>query len=197
MGDAVKIMPGNIGYADLDRLTSDEVDAMFEKLRNTKALILDARGSASFAAVEAIAPRLTGQQDVPAAIFTGPLTLTPDIPQHDIANQSATYFYVQTLARTDKWRYKGKTVMLIDERTSGVAERAGLLFEAANNTAFIGTPSAGADGDATNFVVPGGIIINFSGHDIRHANGGKLQRLGLQPTVSVPTTVKGIRRRKR
>ena len=37
--------------------------------------------------------------------------------------------------------------MLIDERTIGQAEHAGLFLEAANKTAFIGSPSAGADGE--------------------------------------------------
>ena len=45
----------------------------------------------------------------------------------------------------------------------------------------------------TNFTIPGGITISFSGEDIRHANGGKLQRMGLQPNVSVASTLVGIR----
>jgi C-terminal processing protease CtpA/Prc len=83
--------------------------------------------------------------------------------------------------------------MLIDERTIGQAEHAGLFFEAANKTAFIGSPSAGADGEVTSFVVPGGVTISFSSHDVRQVNGGKLQRLGLQPAVSVSPTIKGVR----
>ncbi|MBV9938492.1 MAG: hypothetical protein JO150_08315, partial [Acidobacteriaceae bacterium] len=63
----------------------------------------------------------------------------------------------------------------------------------ANRTESIGTPSAGADGDPSSFDVPGGITITFSGHDIRHPNGGALQRLGLQPAVTVTPTVGGIR----
>ncbi len=65
--------------------------------------------------------------------------------------------------------------------------------KSANNTQFIGTPSAGADGDVSNFVVPGGITISYSGQDVRHANGGKLQRLGLQPAVSIAPSINGIR----
>jgi hypothetical protein len=71
-------------------------------------------------------------------------------------------------------------------------ERTGLFLEAVNRTESIGTPSAGADGDPSSFVIPGGITIGFSGHDIRRANGGAFQRLGLQPTVTITPTVKGI-----
>ena len=41
--------------------------------------------------------------------------------------------------------------------------------------------------------VPGGVTISFSSHDVRQVNGGKLQRLGLQPAVSISPTIKGIR----
>lgn len=73
------------------------------------------------------------------------------------------------------------------------AEHTGLFFEAANGTVFIGTPTAGANGDITNVVVPGGATMYFSGHDVRHADGRQLQRVGLQPTVRVEPTIAGIR----
>jgi hypothetical protein len=44
-----------------------------------------------------------------------------------------------------------------------------------------------------SFVVPGGVTIRFSARDVRQVNGGKLQRLGLQPAVSVSPTIRGIR----
>ena len=82
---------------------------------------------------------------------------------------------------------------LIDERTIGPAEHAGLFFEVANKTEFVGSPSAGADSEPSEFVVPGGITIRFSSRDVRHANGGKLQRLGIQPGVVASPTVVGLR----
>jgi hypothetical protein len=51
--------------------------------------------------------------------------------------------FLQVLPRTDKRRYHGKTVMLIDERTISQAEHTGLFFEAANDTKFVGSPIAG------------------------------------------------------
>jgi C-terminal processing protease CtpA/Prc len=192
-GEVVKLLDGNIGYADLDRLTPDQVDGMFEKFRDTKAIIFDMRGYPKGTAW-AIAPRLTDKKDVEAAIFTGPLTMTPDLPNGDAMNSSSTYFFMQTIPRSDQWKYKGKTVMLIDERTISQAEHTGLFLQAANKTEFIGSPTAGANGDVTNFVVPGGITIGFSGHDVRMASGGQLQRNGLQPDVLVVPTINGIRR---
>jgi C-terminal processing protease CtpA/Prc len=191
-GELMKLLDGNIGYADLDRLTPDQVDEMFDKFRDTKAIIFDMRGYPKGTAW-AIAPRLTDKQDVEAAIFTGPITMTPDLPNGDATHSSSTYFFVQTIPHSDQWKYKGKTVMLIDERTISQAEHTGLFLQAANKTKFIGSPTAGANGDVTNFVVPGGITIGFSGHDVRMASGGQLQRNGLQPDVFVVPTLNGIR----
>jgi C-terminal processing protease CtpA/Prc len=191
-GEAVKLLSGNIGYADLQRLTSADVNSLLEKFHGAKAIVFDARG-ASRDISERLAARLTEQRDAPAAVLTGPLTMAPDVPQSGIATQSSSFFLVQTIPNSGEWKYKNKTVMLIDERTIGQAEHAGLYFEAANKTTFIGSPSAGADGEVTSFVVPGGVTISFSSHDVRQVNGGKLQRLGLQPAVSVSPTIKGVR----
>ena len=42
-GETVRILPGNLGYVDLGRLTIPEVAGMFERLKGTRALILDMR----------------------------------------------------------------------------------------------------------------------------------------------------------
>jgi C-terminal processing protease CtpA/Prc len=191
-GEALKLLPGNIGYADLNRLTSADVDGLLEKFRAAKAIVFDARGNSRDIS-ERLASRLTEERDAPAAVLTGPLTMAPDVPQSGIATRSSSFFLVQTIPNSSQWKYKNKTVMLIDERTIGQAEHAGLFFEAANKAALIGSSTAGADGDVTSFVVPGGVTIFFSSQDVRQVNGGKLQRLGLQPAVSVSPTIKGIR----
>jgi C-terminal processing protease CtpA/Prc len=189
-GEVVKLLVGNIGYVDLDRLDNKDVDGMFEKLKDTKAIVFDMRGYPHGTAWS-IAPRLAKAQGVGAARFYRPL-LTQASEEGDDAS-SATFTFVQHLPVTDKPRYAGRTVMLIDERTQSQAEHTGLFFEAANGTKFIGSPTAGSNGDVTSFSVPGGIRIGFSGHDVRHVDGRQLQRVGLKPDVEVRPTIAGIR----
>jgi C-terminal processing protease CtpA/Prc len=191
--EPVKTLRGGVGYADLRGLKRPDVEAMFEKFRSAPAIIFDMRGLPVDDVITAIAPRLATEPDVPSAIVTGPIVAAPDLPQGLIASPSSSYFFLQTIGNSDKWKYRGKTLMLVDERTIGAGEQAALSLEAANKTEFIGTPSAGANSVLTNFTIPGGITISFSGEDIRHANGGKLQRMGLQPNVSVASTLVGIR----
>jgi C-terminal processing protease CtpA/Prc len=191
-GDIVRILPGNIGYADLERLTVPAVDEMFEKLKNTKAIIFDVRDYPQGTAW-AIAPRLTEKSDVAAALFQRHVAMNPDAPNGELLTVSTTQSFVQRLPATSGWRYKGKTIMLIDERTISQAEHTGLFFDAANGTKFVGSPTAGANGDITYLVAPGGVSISFSGQAVRHADGRQLQRIGLKPDVEVTPTLAGIR----
>ena len=191
-GEIEQLLPGNIGYVDLDGLPPDRVDAMFEKFRDTRAIIFDMRGYPRGTSW-LIAPRLTDRKQVAAARFRRPLALAPPGLSGDVGTLGAAWDFVQYLPEPTKWTYRGRTVMLIDERTMSQAEHAGLFFEAANGTKFIGSRSAGADGDVTNITVPGGITVSFSGQEIRHADGRPLQRVGLIPDIEVKPTIQGIR----
>jgi C-terminal processing protease CtpA/Prc len=136
-----------------------------------------------------IASRLTQKEHVPAALVEEPLVEHP--PQR--GEEPLKRSFLQFIPFSDKRHYKGKTVMLINEFAGSQSETTGLFLEAANGTKFIGSPTAGADGDMTNFTVPGGISITFSGQGVRHADGRQLQRVGLLPDVEVKPTIQGIR----
>ncbi len=83
--------------------------------------------------------------------------------------------------------------MLIDDRAQSQSEQSGLLYRTAGGTTLIGSPTAGANGDITFLTAPGGIRINFSGHDVRWADGKQLQRVGLVPDIEAHPTIAGIR----
>lgn len=189
--EPIRILAGNIGYLDLDRLKPEDAEAALNRLKDTKALILDLRGQAPAAAN--IASHLTPQSNVAAALITTPLALHPDVTTAGIATQTTSTFLVRTLPAPSAPLYKGKTIALIDERTIGDSEYAALLFEAAAKTEFVGEPTAGAESSIAELALPGGITVTYSTQDIRHGNGGKLQRLGIQPNVPAPTTAKGLR----
>ena len=191
--DIIKLLPNNIGYADLDRLSVPMVDEMFEKFKETKAIIFDMRGYPKGAGWT-IAPRLTSREKVGAAAFQRPLLLQEEDYEGFGSEEPTTQFrFIQALPKSDKWNYSGRTVMLIDERTISAAEHIGLFFKAANGTTFVGSHSAGANGDVSFFSIPGGIRIMFSGHHVNFPDGRQLQRIGLLPDVEASPTIAGIR----
>jgi hypothetical protein len=139
---------------------------MFDKFKHTKA-IMDMRGYPQGTAW-AIAPRLGQKMSPVAALFrTNVVSAEPDEGGH--VNSS---LFEQRIPASSDWRYLGKTVMLIDERAISQSEHSGLFYKSANDTVFIGGPTTGANGDVTWFPVPGGIRINFSGHDVRCPTAG-------------------------
>jgi C-terminal processing protease CtpA/Prc len=187
-GPVYKVLDGNIGYVDLTRLMPGQVDAMFDALMQTKAIIFDMRGYPNGTAW-AIAPRINTKNAKVGAIFR-----RAQVSGASSSEEAASgFFFEQPLPKTDKPKYTGKTVMLIDDRAISQSEHSGLFFEAASGITFIGSQTAGANGDVTNFRLPGGFRIGFTGHDVRHADGRQLQRVGLQPDVAVEPTIRGIR----
>jgi C-terminal processing protease CtpA/Prc len=188
-GDVVRVLDGNIGYVDLDRLKRDEVDAMFDKLKDTRAIIFDMRGYPNGTAWP-IAPRLNVRNAKAAAAFERCFVRAGDPDERD----GIRFKFLQPLGPkpADKPLYRGKTLMLVDERTISQSEHTGLFFEAAAGIKFVGSRTAGANGDVTVMTLPGGLSMGFTGHDVRHADGRQLQRVGLPIDYPVKPTIKGV-----
>jgi C-terminal processing protease CtpA/Prc len=183
-----RLLEPGLGYVDLRVLDPGQVDAMFEAMKGTRAIIFDMRGYPRGTAWS-IAPRLARKPGtIHAAMFQRRLVSGLEPEEED-----TRYLFMQPLPTTEKWKYQGKTFMLINHDTISQAEHTGLFFEAANGTEFIGSNTSGANGDVTTMCLPGDLCVHFTGHDVRHADGRQLQRVGLQPHVRVEPTIAGVR----
>ena len=186
----MQVLPSGFGYVDLARLEAGDVDKMFDTIRNTPAVIFDMRGYPNGTAWS-IAPRLTEKKNTVAALFSRPFITGPSLSDPGLAD-SGSHSFAQKLPDRKGDLYKGKVVMLINEDAISQSEHTCLFFETATDVTFIGTPTAGANGDITYMVLPGNLQVSFSGHDVRHADGRQLQRVGIQPTISVTPTIRGL-----
>lgn len=175
-----------IAYVDLDRLQAGEVDAMFDKIKGSRALILDMRGY-PHGTGRAIAERLNVNDASIFAMNYQPLVTAPE------ASYGVQLAYPDFLFPARAPLYQGKVVMLINEHTQSQAEHLALAVEAATPVTFIGTPSAGANGDLREVVLPGKVHVWYSGLEVRHADGRQLQRVGVQPHILVAPSVAGLR----
>ena len=182
----------NIGYVDVQLLMPAMVDEMFTLFADARGIIFDMRGYPNNTMIS-IAERLCRKNDVPAVKFSRPVVNCPSGRYHIYDSVKPLYqTFFQHVFCSTRNRYEGTTVMLIDGSTQSQAEQTGLFLRAANDTVFVGEPSAGANGTVTNFNLPGSLNITFTGEVIEHPNGDRLQRLGLQPDVLVKPTVAGI-----
>ncbi|HEX8255383.1 MAG TPA: S41 family peptidase [Thermoanaerobaculia bacterium] len=184
-----RVLEGNIGYVDMPRLMPAEVDAMFEALAKTKAIIFDMRGYPKGTAWQ-IAPRINIKKARYGASFR-----RPQLTARSAEETEGGFYFDQPLPPNvgNKPQYSGPTATLIDDSAVSHAEHSALFFEAANGTTFIGTPTAGANGDVTSLNLPGGFKVMFTGHDVRHVDGRQLQRIGIVPHIVAEPTVQGLR----
>lgn len=188
-GEVVRILPGNLGYVDLTRLSPAEVEGMFEKVKDTRGLIFDMRGYPQGTAWD-IAPRINRRNAKIGAQFRRSLVTATSEEEAE-----SGFYFSQPLPELPPGasKYTAPTVMIIDDRAISQSEHSGLFYEMASGTKFVGTPTAGANGDVTRFSLPGGIRVGFTGHDVRHADGRQLQRVGLIPDVEAAPTRAGLK----
>ena len=184
-------LPGGYGYIDLARLPLADAQEAMDAVINTPAIIFDMRGYPNGTAW-AIAPRLGEKKNVTAALFRRPLQAATNFDDEDLGGGAPDYAFEQKIPPPGGAIYKGKVVMLINEYAISQSEHTCLFFESATDVTFIGGPTNGANGDVTNLALPGGIYASFTGHDVRHADGRQLQRVGIQPHIKVEPTANGI-----
>jgi C-terminal processing protease CtpA/Prc len=187
-----QVLPNGYGYIDLARLPLADAHKSMDAVMNTPALIFDMRGYPNGTAWE-IGPRLSEKKSFAVAQFRRPLQDAAAVVDEDLEGSAPEFFFEQKMPIARGAAYKGKVVVLINEDAISQSEHTCLFFEAATNVTFIGSATNGANGDVTSLVLPGGIYVSFSGHDVRHADGRQLQRIGIQPHIKVEPTAKDIR----
>ncbi|WP_164011441.1 S41 family peptidase [Pyxidicoccus trucidator] len=180
-----KLLEDNISYVNLAQLKPGEVAEVMKKVQGTRALVFDLRGYPQGTG-SVLAPYLNVKGAKTWARFEVPLVAGSTLVNGRVA-------LTQELPTADVPVYRGRTVTLIDERAMSHAEHVGLMLEATCGPTFVGSPTAGADGNMTHTVLPGGIWMSFTGMDTRHADGSQLQRKGLTPHVAVHPTLAGLR----
>jgi C-terminal processing protease CtpA/Prc len=175
-----------VAYVDLRRLELPDVDSVIDSLGSIEAIVFDLRGYPRGSGM-ALASRLNSRGARACALVRVRELSKDTVGQPDAGLLSSV------LLPESRDPYRGRTVVLIDERTISQGETIALLLEAGADATFVGTPTAGANGEVTTLTLPGGLEVTFTGQEIRHADGRQLQGVGIAPDVTVAPTVDGIR----
>lgn len=182
----------DIGYVDLQRLTRSDVDATLARLAKTRAIVFDLRGYPKETS-ELLAPHFTSRT-ARVALFRTPVRRTPLSglvgQEYDYLDETRDFY--QLIAPMAP-HLTQPIVVLIDARAISQAEHTALLLAGTAHVRIVGEPSTGADGDVTNFRLPGGVGASFSGEAILHPVGAQLQRVGIVPDVRCAPTLRAVR----
>lgn len=89
--------------------------------------------------------------------------------------------------------YKGKVCILVDGISVSSAEFHAMAYRTAPKATVIGSTTAGADGNISQILLPGGIRTAISGIGVYYPDGRETQRVGIVPDIEVRPTIAGIK----
>ncbi len=172
-----------IGYIRLDKIAGINISDMMQQLADTKGLIIDIRNYPSDFVVFSLGQYLY-PQPYPFVRFTrmhpnNPGQFNWDAPTA-VGTENPDY-------------YKGKIAILINEQTQSMAEYTTMAFRGAPKAKVFGSTTAGADGNLSRIVLPGGYTTGLSGIGVFYPDKTPTQRVGIVPDVFVTPTVAGIK----
>lgn len=178
-----RLLTPDVGYIYLGNIQQDLLPTIFEKFKNTKGIVIDIRNYPSqfvvFSLGQYLLPKPTEfvRFTQGSAEFPGLFQQTPPL---EVGEKNEDY-------------YKGKVVILINEISQSQAEYTTMAFRTAPNATVIGSTTAGADGNVSNFSLPGGLNTMISGIGVFYPDGKPTQRVGIIPNIELKPTIAGIR----
>lgn len=89
-------------------------------------------------------------------------------------------------------KYSNPIAVLVDSRTVSYSECIVQWLQCCSTTQTVGTQSAGANGNISEFTLPGDILCCFSGLGWYYLDGYAVQRQGVKIDREVRTTIRGI-----
>ena len=178
-----KILEDNIGYIDLGIIKQKEISDIKKELIDTKGIVVDIRNYPNDFVVYSLGRFLVPKRNS----FVKFTTMNLNNPGEFNFDRS------KKLGSNKKSAYQGKVVLLVDERTQSQAEFTAMGFQAAPNTTVIGSTTAGADGNYSRIILPGGLATGISGIGVFYPDGSPTQRIGIVPDIDIKPSVEGIR----
>ena len=177
-----KIIEPGVAYLYPGTIKNSYLPSIMNDIQNTKGLIIDLRCYPSefvvFSLGEYLMPRNT-----PFVRFSGGSVTSPGLfvmnPPLGVGEDNDHY-------------YKGKIVILVNEVTQSQAEYTTMALRVAPGAKVLGSTTAGADGNVSQIVLPGGIGTLISGIGVYYPDGKETQRTGIIPDVELRPTIKGI-----
>ncbi len=181
-GEAFQLLSGRVAYLKLSAVKADEAASYIERANGTDGLIIDIRNYPAEYVVYALGSLLVDRK-VEFVRFT----------RADFSNPGAFHWLSPESLSPRNPRYKGKVVIIVNEVSMSQAEYTAMAFRVAPNAVVVGSTTTGADGDASEFFLPGGIHAMITGRGCFYPDKRPTQRVGIIPDVFVKPTVAGIR----
>ncbi len=181
-GDALQRLSPEAGYLKLSSFRIQDVDSYLEQAAGTRGLVIDIRNYPSEFAVFALGGRLVGEKTGFARFTVG-----------DLENPGAFTWTPPVELEPASPGYAGRVAILVDERSLSQAEYTAMALRANGRAVVVGSTTAGADGNVSPIVLPGGLRTMISGIGVFYPDKTPTQRVGIVPDIVAAPTIAGIR----
>jgi C-terminal processing protease CtpA/Prc len=187
------IEDGLIGYINPGTLKKYQIDKLMKEFKDTEGIIVDLRNYPSDFIVHSLAEYLVPEITPFSKFgFCNPL-LPGSFSTSDLQSSGSGMMKIMDPTLEDKPLYKGRVIILMDERTQSQAEYTVMSLRNSPKAVVIGSPSVGADGNIVKIKLPGAINTNITGLSIFYPNGEQTQGVGLEPDIYVSPSLEGLR----
>lgn len=178
-----KLINKDIAYINNGSLKREYLPKIWKEIENTKGLIIDIRNYPSDFPIYALSSYLM-PKSTPFVKFTNGSIENPGL---------FTFTKSLNAGKKNKNYYKGKVIILINEISQSSAEFHTMAYRVNPNSTVIGSTTAGADGNVSQFYLPGGISSMISGIGVYYPEGKETQRIGIVPDIELKPTIQGIK----
>lgn len=178
-----EIRPG-IFYLDLDRIKDEDVEAIMPKLEQARGIIFDLRG------YPRVSPRLISHltdKPVESARWMVPIITAPDQKGKSSYEERGRWMLPPIAPRL-----KAKMAFITDGRAISYAESYLGIIEAYKLAEIVGEPTAGTNGNVNPLKLPGNFTVAWTGMKVLKHDGSQHHGVGIQPTVPVSRTIRGV-----
>jgi C-terminal processing protease CtpA/Prc len=182
-GETFQKLTPEVAYLKLSSVQAAQSANYIRAAQDTKGLIIDIRNYPSEFVVFTLGQLLVAERSEFVQFTHG-----------DVVNPGAFHWNPSPLALVPQQPlYTGKIVILIDEVTQSQAEYTTMAFRTAPGAIVIGSTTAGADGNVSTIVLPGGLSSYISGLGVYYPDRRPTQRVGIIPDIEVKPTIAALR----
>lgn len=181
-GETFQLLSDDVAYLKLSSIRVQDIGDYLQRASGTRGLVIDIRNYPSEFVVFALGRRLV-ETPTPFARFT----------HGTIANPGAFTWTPPIAVTPQPPHYGGKVVILVDEVSISQAEYTAMALRVAPGAVVVGSTTAGADGNVSDIMLPGGVRTLISGIGVFYPDKTPTQRIGIVPDVVVTPTIAGIR----
>jgi C-terminal processing protease CtpA/Prc len=111
----------------------------------------------------------------------------------DLANPGAIVWGDSVKLEPAQPHFSGRVAILVDETSISQSEYTAMALDASPRAVVVGSQTAGADGNVSPIVLPGGIRTGFSGLGVYYPDHAPTQQVGVKIAVPCAPTIEGIR----